>query len=409
MNAFFSELGDRIEAAWLQHHYKEEIFPQLVMEELERSPPSEHIEPGEIIDWIFSTSQRIAQPTPRTLFGEPPVMLFQAPRFYIEALFWLSGTTSIHEHSFSGVFAVLAGGSVHSHWRFINENTINTRMLCGRLERVSTEILHPGDMRPIFSGSRLIHQLFHLEMPSVTVVVRTYVDRNHLPQYLYLPPGLAVDPEDHDALRTRRLIFLDGMARGMIDGLQDYAVRFIEQGDLESLYYTFALLERRKVDPALLDDLYERARARHSDVVELFRQVCDEARRTRIVTAMRAKVTTPELRFLLALLMLLPDRDAILETIRLEFPALDPRAAIESWVGTMSGKDIIGFDFDDANKLIFRGLMDGVDMECILGRLRSEFRASSIDENRDQLVKHALKMAGSDLFQPLFSHSPLRV
>jgi hypothetical protein len=35
----------------------------------------------------------------------------------IEALFWVDGTTSIHQHSFSGAFQVLAGKSIHSRYR----------------------------------------------------------------------------------------------------------------------------------------------------------------------------------------------------------------------------------------------------------------------------------------------------
>ena len=109
MIPYFRGLGRHIEQLWLEHSYNEEIFPQLVQGVLDRDSPSEHVTVEDILDWIFSSSQAFRQPQYSYLFGEPPVMLFQAPRFYIEALFWFSGTTAIHEHSFSGVFAVLAG------------------------------------------------------------------------------------------------------------------------------------------------------------------------------------------------------------------------------------------------------------------------------------------------------------
>lgn len=407
MIPYFRSLGEHIERVWLEYNYNEEIFPQLVLDALESDPPSRGVSASDIIDWIFAPMQSFRQPGNRELFGEPPVMLFQAPRFYIEALFWLSGTTAVHEHAFSGVFAVLAGSSVHSHWRFTPERTINSRMLCGRLERLSTEILRPGGMRPIYSGDRLIHQLFHLEMPSVTVVVRTYEERHHLPQYNYLPPGLAIDPEDHDSLRRRRLIFLDGMAREQIGGLPGYARKLIENGDLETVYYVFSLLTRRKVDKVLLGDLYGIARQRHGDVIDLIKEVCEEERRTRIVTALRSKVSDPEARFLLALLMLMPDRDAIFETIRLQYPGTEPLATIETWLEAISGRETIGFDFTDTNRLIFRSLVEGLGTEDLLQRLRTEFREDSIDANRDRLLDHAKQMAKSDLFLPLLSKSPL--
>jgi hypothetical protein len=407
MIPYIQNLGELIEQVWLDHSYNEEVFAQLVTDVLKNKPPSEHLKAEDVIDWVFSPRQPFRQPV-GNLFGEPPVMLFQAPRFYIEALFWLSGTTAIHEHAFSGVFTVLAGSSVHSHWHFKPERVINSRMLCGSMERVSTEILRPGGMRPIYSGDRLIHQLFHLEMPSVTLVIRTYEERHHLPQYKYLPPGLAIDSEDHDGLRTRRLIFLDKMAQGQLGGLLEHARKLAQEGDLETLYHVFSLLTRRKVDSGLLDELYGMARQRHGEVMDLIQRVCEEERRTRIVTALRSKVSDPEGRFLLALLMLMPDRDAIFETIRLQYPDTEPLAVIETWLERLSGKETIGFDFNDVNRLIFRGLVEGVDMEGLLQRLRTEFRDDSIDAHRDRLLGHAKQLARSDLFLPLLSKSPLR-
>jgi hypothetical protein len=151
MISYFQKLGERIEFAWRTRSYDESIFPDLALEALSEAPPSENVKVEDIIAWVFSPLHEFEQPDQGRLFGEPPVVLFQAHRFYIEALFWLSGTTDIHQHAFSGAFSVLAGSSVHSHWRFASDRRINSRMLWGRLERLSTEILKPGDMRPIHS------------------------------------------------------------------------------------------------------------------------------------------------------------------------------------------------------------------------------------------------------------------
>ena len=408
MIPYFQSLGERIERRWLEHSYNEEIFPQLAQDVLEQVPPAGHVTVSDIVEWTFGGAQAFRQPHQAHLFGEPPVMLFQASRFYIEALFWLSGTTSIHEHSFSGAFAVLAGSSVHSHWHFVPERTINSRMACGHLERVSTEILREGGLRPIHAGDRLIHQLFHLELPSVTIVIRTYGERHHRPQYSYLPPGLAIDPEDSDELRIRRLLLLDGMVHGKIDGLRKYACRLIEDGDLETLFYTFSRLTRRKVDKKMLEELYGIARERCGDIVDLFRNVCEWERRTRIVIALRAKVHDPGARFLLALLMLMPDREAIFEMVQLQVPDSEPLAIIETWLKAISGKETIGFDFNDANRLIFRSLVEGLGLEGLLQRIRAEFRGDSVDSHLDRLLEQTNYLARSDLFYSLFSMSPLR-
>jgi hypothetical protein len=335
-------------------------------------------------------------------------MLFQGPRFYIEALFWLSGTTDIHEHAFSGAFAVLSGSSVHSHWRFIPERTINSRMLCGRMDRVSTEILRPGSVQPINSGNQLIHQLFHLDLPSVTIVVRTYQDRHRLPQYKYLPPGLAIDHEDQDPLRLRRLKFIEGMAQGRIGDLSRSVQALFEHCDLETVYHTLSLLTRMKVDREVLGSLFAAACRRHGEIVDLFRQVCEAERRVRIVVGLRSKVADPEQRFLLALLMLMPDRDAILETMGLQGSSLDSLSAIESLVAGMSSQASIGFALNEQSRLIFRSLVEGLGPDALVERLRSEFQSESVDTHQGRLLGYARELARSDLFYPLFSKSPFR-
>jgi hypothetical protein len=50
---------------------------------------------------------------------------------------------------------------------------------------------------------------FHLDTPSATVVVRTQTDPGTGPQFTYLPPHLAIDPIQDDALTMRRKQLLD--------------------------------------------------------------------------------------------------------------------------------------------------------------------------------------------------------
>lgn len=408
MLEYFRKLGEQIDQAWRRYSYDESLFPQLSQDLVGENPPIQSVAAEDILDFIFRTDQPFMQPTPRILFGEPPVTLFQAARFYIEALFWFSGTTSIHEHGFSGTFSVLAGSSVHSEWKFSPERTINSRMMTGRLERFGTQILHPGDSRAIRSGSRLIHQLFHLELPSVTIVVRTYGERNRLPQFEYLRPGLAIDPEAVDPLRTRRLMFLDAMARGQMSGFREYASKLIEVSELETVYYMFSDLTRRKADKDIISELYDLARRRYGNIIDLFSEVCDAERRTRLVVSLRSKIKEPGPRFLLALLMLVSDRDSILGLIRSEFPGSGPLSKIDEWMDAMSGKDIIGFDYNPENKAIFKALVSGLSEEELLDQLRSEFQASTIDANRDRLLSHASQIARSELFRPLLSECRLK-
>jgi hypothetical protein len=409
MILFFKELGERIEAAWKASSYSEAHFPSLALDALSRNPPFPSINVADIADWLFLPSHEFLQPYQGgRLFGEPPIVLFQAPRFYIEALFWYSGTTDIHEHAFSGAFTVLAGSSVHSHWRFTRERVVNSRMHWGKLERVSTEILRPGDMRPISAGEELIHQLFHLEVPSVTIVVRTYLNRDALPQRKFLLPGLALDTESIGSLLTRRLLLLTGIStKGHQLDLGKYAAALIQSSDLEALYYTLALLQKRQLPLDLRQNLHDLARQVHGDqAVDLFQKVCEGEKRIRAIVALRARVIDPTARFLLALLMLMPDRKSIFEAIQLDSPGTDPYSFIEGCLERTSGQ-IPGLELTDVNRVVLRALLEGLDFPQVLDRLRETFSRESVDAQADEILRRCQHLVRSDLLYSLFADSPL--
>lgn len=398
-------LGESLESAWARHDFDEEVFSRLAGEHLEAVGLPEALEVEAIVDWVFGDAHAFRQPVDNH-FGEPPVTLFEGNRFSIEALFWFSGTTAIHEHAFSGAFAVLAGSSVHSRWRFHPERRVNSRMLTGRLERDSSEILMPGAVRPIEAGSQLIHQLFHLEAPSVTVVARTDADRGKLPQYRYLPPGLALDPDTEDPLAARRSMLVEAMLRGDLGGLDRNVRQWIDEGGLESLYPLFSLLHRRRARGlAAFRDL---ARQRHGEVIDRICAACAWERRTRTILRLRRRTDHPDARFLLAALMLMPDRGSLFELLELRYPGRDPVAVVEAALDILAAADALPFQLDAANRLIFRALLEGRDEEGVLSLFEAAFEADSVRSGRRELLEHAADLAASELFRPLFSESPLR-
>ena len=127
-------------------------------------------------------------------FGEPPITLFRSRDFAISALVWLDGSTAVHQHGFSGAFRLLEGSSIHVEYNFSVAETITRRLLLGDLQPQGAELLQRGDVRQITAGSDFIHALFHLDRPSVTVVVRTNSESLGVPRFGYFAPGLAYDP-----------------------------------------------------------------------------------------------------------------------------------------------------------------------------------------------------------------------
>ena len=98
--------------------------------------------------------------------------MYRGRGFYIDVLFWLDGTTNIHQHGFWGAFQVLAGSSVHCRFGFDLAEEINHRLRIGKLRLLETELLGLGAIRKILGGELFIHSLFHLDRPSVSIVIR---------------------------------------------------------------------------------------------------------------------------------------------------------------------------------------------------------------------------------------------
>jgi hypothetical protein len=105
--------------------------------------------------------------------------------------------------------------------------------------------------------------------------------------------------------------------------------------------------------------------------------------------------------------MLMPDRASIFEAIELESPGADPLSTIESWLAGLSER-VLGFNPSDANRLLFRSLVEGLGPEQILQRLHAQYSAESVDAQAERLLDHARRLARSDLFFPLFSESPFQ-
>src|SRR5213075_397838 len=92
-------------------------FPQLAERALHEAALHQHVEVLDIVRWTLS-ADRLPKQNLEATFGNPPLTLYTCGGFYIQALFWLDGTTSIHDHAFSGAFTVLAGSSIHSRFEF---------------------------------------------------------------------------------------------------------------------------------------------------------------------------------------------------------------------------------------------------------------------------------------------------
>ena len=109
MDAFFNELGGKVLERWKQENFSLAKFPEIARLAIEEKLPSEHVDLAAFIQEFLLNDDQPLQT--QSGFGQPELVAYDHPRFYIQILVWMDGTTDIHQHEFSGAFHVMRDAS----------------------------------------------------------------------------------------------------------------------------------------------------------------------------------------------------------------------------------------------------------------------------------------------------------
>ncbi|MGA9773212.1 MAG: hypothetical protein WBV94_29545 [Blastocatellia bacterium] len=419
----FQDLGSLIERRWRDEDYCEEIFPEIAERALLEMTPRRQVSPWDIIRWVGTSTELPQQQDVGGAFGNPPITLYNGPGFYIDVYYWLDGTTSIHQHSFSGAFQVFSGSSLHSLYEFEEKRRVNAHFSVGQIALNSVELLKEGDVRQIVPGRPHIHSLFHLDRPSVTITIRTRSTPSAQPQYDYHKPYFAVDPFYQSPIMFKKLqsvSFLLGMNHSEADDLiaemllcSDFQTAF------EMIEILFNRLPNNQLEAAFglstgkerFDRLLEIARHRHGEFVDLILPVFEEVQRQNHIIHRRGQITGSEHRFFLALLLNVPDRIKVLELVKERFPDNNPVNTIMDWVEELANTKVAGSsepnvlgiqDFDDYYLFVFQCLLEGLALEELKSAFEEEFSAEHAGslENKPEALYNRIR--SSMLFRSIF-------
>lgn len=384
---YFQELGDKIDDAWKKSLLDERAFPAIAEAALLEKPPHLHVDPVDVVEWGMTARSIGIQQGGGGDFGEPPMVVYRARRFYIEVLFWFDGTTAIHQHGFDGAFCVLAGSSVHSQYDFHEAERTSTRLVFGDVAFRSAELLRQGSVHQILSADRFIHALFHLDHPSVSIVIRTDFTPGGV-QYSYLPPYVGFDPFDTAIFNRRVQQYMRVLRTTTSPRAAELTKRSAEVLDDHGLMRAISILaewrdefvlgageteasdeeKEKETDPvkiAAAAAAEEKRQAQKEVVLSMYdacREVCkarfkhleaplmasiEESIRAMSLVNARARVHDPELRFFLALLMNVPDRTRLLELVKERFPDADPVDTILRWLGVLSDGNQLEYELGE--------------------------------------------------------------
>ena len=415
----FAELGALVEKRWRDKNYSENFFPGIAAQALSEMRLSDRVDPWEIIRWVHATPDLPEQMDLDAKFGNPPLTLFAGPRFYIDIYYWLDGTTTIHQHAFSGAFQVLLGSSVHSKYRFEKDREVNPHFLTGKILLGDVSLLKGGDIREIKPGPQFIHSLFHLERPSVTTTIRTHKAPGAAVQYSYLKPFLAVNRFFTDASLKKRVQTVSLLLRMKHPETDKIIGELLDSSDFQTAYEVlekaFEFLCHRELEEIFgvsrscdrFHALLDRARRKHGELADLLLPVLEERWREGEITRRRAEIKGEEHRFFLALLLNVPERTTLLRLVKERFPDNDAVDLIVGWVRELSGTKIFGSkepnvlgigEFDDSHLSVLEGLLRGLIVEEIKAQA-ADAPIAKLNAPVEELADHIKKLY---LFKSIF-------
>ncbi len=374
----FQELGELIERRWRNENYSEQLFPELAAQALTESNLPAQVDPWEIIRWVQGATSLPDQKDVEGRFGDPPITLFAGPRFYVDVYFWLDGTTSIHQHAFTGAFQVLLGSSIHSRYSFSETKIISEHFSVGELHLEDVQLLQKNDVRLIKPGRNFIHSLFHLDRPSATITVRTEHTPSSALQWDYRKPYFATNPFFRNQVMSKKLQTI-GLLLGMKHKDADQMIGdLICSSDFHTAYFAletfFHSVRNNQMDSLFglstgndrIQSILARAKEAHGELVDLVLPVFEEQVRQNDIVQRRGSITGEEHRFFLALLLNVPSREKILELVKARFPETDPVEKILDWVEELSQTRVLGSkepnalgleNFDDEYMLVLERLL----------------------------------------------------
>lgn len=188
MKHFYKQIEEtcaQIEAQWLKCNCASEDFYKVVLEntaDLDLSPLKDISFQMDLLQ----DSAAVRHNQQRSTFSDLYFQLYHNGRFMIEILNWAGSHVNVHDHDFSGVQFQLKGNSLNVVYDF--ETTSQAGALeFGRLSVRKAEIWKEGGRSVVRHGDLDPHGVFHLNLPTTSLLIRTTPTPRMGSQHNYFP------------------------------------------------------------------------------------------------------------------------------------------------------------------------------------------------------------------------------
>lgn len=298
----FYQLGDDILKKWGKYNYTEDALVETATEMLDKCCFHKQLSAEDLIDYSLDPDPAISANQIDSPFGDLQQILYRHARFYIEALYWCDGSTAIHDHGFSGAFYVMSGSSISLEYQFNDAERVNHHFWFGNLSKPKVSKLSVGSIRPIYSGKRFIHSVFHLDNPTVSIVVRTYQDDDAMPQFEYRGNKIRLVEElkPEFAKKVQGLRFT---LYANLNKFSDHFKRIYLDSPVDEQYW---LLRAFYIDLNNIPSLSEYINHTDDEKTRIMMESINEEAIIHKTTQLRSQIQDTELRYFIALLLNLP-------------------------------------------------------------------------------------------------------
>ena len=420
----FQKLGALVENRWRAENYLEQLFPEIAAQALIEADLSASVDPWEVIRWVQTADSLPEQQDVEGRFGDPPVTLFSGPRFFIDIYYWLDGTTSVHQHSFTGAFQVLLGSSIHSRYSFREDKIINEHFSVGKISLEEVQLLKLNEVKMIRAGRNFIHSLFHLDRPSATITIRTAHTPSAALQYDYRKPHFAVNPFFRNPVMIKKVQTV-GLLMGMKHKDADAMIGdLICSSDFHTAYFvlaeTYQQLQSNEMDALFglstgkdrFKAILNRCMNVHGELTDLVLPVLEEHERQMSIIQRRGTITKDAHRFFLALVLNISSREKILELVKQRCPDQDPVETILDWVEELGRTRVLGSketnalgmaEFDDSYVFVLECLLQGLSEDEIYERATAQYPPDNAAELKTRVPALMEALKNSTLFKSLLA------
>jgi len=374
---YFCKLDKHLDRAWDAAGRDEDCFSDVAAAALRSLPPGRHLDLEKLIDTVLDpAAPRPPQLAPPGAFGQPGVTVFRGRGYLVEVYFWQQALSAIHDHPFRGAFTVLRGFSVEAVYRFETHEELGPRARLGHLSPASLALIETGHVGA-FGRDRhaLIHALLHVQMPTVSLVVRTERAEGY---QRYFPPGVAIAMESPAETFERPMQLLETLKACGDPAYPQRLESLLRGADFETV---FRILSRTwfGLTGGERETWLDVARGQLGNRVDMIRQTLEHAEVKYAADMLRQQLTDSNQRFISTALLLADSRPALLTLLGERFP--DPLERLHRFV------DEPGVFAEDeaASAMIAHVLIDGGDADEAIKRLVAVYGEEAVLGREDEI------------------------